>query len=217
MRHKPHVRQHEPVFPGGSQQHHHAPAGAESFHDQRWARTLDTRVWFGALYLQDQWTLNRFTLNGALRYDHAQSRYGDHMRRRRRERTLRSDPDRRRVQRPAPMVHRAEQRRQLQRHYSALGSCVGRVRKRQDVNQVEHGQVSRGGDHRRAVRRASTRRERTSRACREDGRTTMETASPTAASSTSQRLAIWATPASRSPATPRTDTDAIRSRSMRRG
>ncbi len=39
-------------------------------------RTLDTRVWYGALYLQDQWTLNRFTLNGALRYDHAQSRYG---------------------------------------------------------------------------------------------------------------------------------------------
>jgi hypothetical protein len=37
---------------------------------------LDERVWFGALYAQDQWTYNRFTLNGALRYDHAQSRYG---------------------------------------------------------------------------------------------------------------------------------------------
>jgi hypothetical protein len=37
---------------------------------------LDERVWFGALYAQDQWTWNRFTLNGALRYDHAQSRYG---------------------------------------------------------------------------------------------------------------------------------------------
>jgi hypothetical protein len=37
---------------------------------------LDERVWFGALYLQDQWTLNRFTINGALRYDHAESRYG---------------------------------------------------------------------------------------------------------------------------------------------
>ena len=36
----------------------------------------DERVWFGALYLQDQWTLNRFTVNGALRYDHAESRYG---------------------------------------------------------------------------------------------------------------------------------------------
>jgi hypothetical protein len=39
--------------------------------------STDERVWFGALYLQDQWTLNRFTLNGALRYDHAESRYGE--------------------------------------------------------------------------------------------------------------------------------------------
>jgi len=36
----------------------------------------DERVWFGALYIQDQWTLKRFTLNGALRWDHAESRYG---------------------------------------------------------------------------------------------------------------------------------------------
>jgi hypothetical protein len=36
----------------------------------------DERVWFGALYAQDQWTLSRFTLNGAIRYDRAQSRYG---------------------------------------------------------------------------------------------------------------------------------------------
>ena len=39
-------------------------------------RTLKDRVWYGALYLQDQWTLDRFTLTGALRYDHAASRYG---------------------------------------------------------------------------------------------------------------------------------------------
>jgi len=39
--------------------------------------TLDDRVWYGALYLQDQWTLNRFTLSGALRYDHAESNYGE--------------------------------------------------------------------------------------------------------------------------------------------
>jgi hypothetical protein len=39
--------------------------------------TTDERVWFGALYLQDQWTVNRFTLNGAVRYDHAESRYGE--------------------------------------------------------------------------------------------------------------------------------------------
>jgi Carboxypeptidase regulatory-like domain len=37
----------------------------------------DERVWFGALFIQDQWTLNRFTINGALRYDHAESRYGE--------------------------------------------------------------------------------------------------------------------------------------------
>jgi hypothetical protein len=39
--------------------------------------TADERVWFGALYFQDQWTLKRFTASGALRYDHAQSRYGE--------------------------------------------------------------------------------------------------------------------------------------------
>jgi len=38
--------------------------------------TLDETVWFGALYAQDQWTYNRWTFNGALRYDHAKSRYG---------------------------------------------------------------------------------------------------------------------------------------------
>jgi hypothetical protein len=37
----------------------------------------DERVWFGALYVQDQWTLDRFTINGALRYDHAESGYGE--------------------------------------------------------------------------------------------------------------------------------------------
>jgi hypothetical protein len=30
---------------------------------------------YGALYAQDQWTLRRFTFSGALRYDHAASRY----------------------------------------------------------------------------------------------------------------------------------------------
>jgi hypothetical protein len=37
----------------------------------------EERVWFGALYVQDQWTVGRFTLSGALRYDHAESRYGE--------------------------------------------------------------------------------------------------------------------------------------------
>ena len=39
-------------------------------------RDLQDRVWYGALYMQDQWTVDRFTLTGALRYDHAESRYG---------------------------------------------------------------------------------------------------------------------------------------------
>jgi hypothetical protein len=38
--------------------------------------TLDERVWSTALYAQDQWQLGRFSLGGALRYDHAASRYG---------------------------------------------------------------------------------------------------------------------------------------------
>ncbi len=34
------------------------------------------KAWFTSFYLQDQWTWNRFTFNGALRYDNAQSRFG---------------------------------------------------------------------------------------------------------------------------------------------
>jgi hypothetical protein len=41
------------------------------------AATADERVWFGAVYLQDQWTLKRFTISGAVRYDHAKSGYGE--------------------------------------------------------------------------------------------------------------------------------------------
>jgi hypothetical protein len=39
--------------------------------------TIDERAWFAAFYAQDQWTLKRLTLSGAIRYDHAQSRYGE--------------------------------------------------------------------------------------------------------------------------------------------
>jgi hypothetical protein len=38
--------------------------------------TLDERLWSAAFYVQDQWSLGRFSLSGALRYDHAGSRYG---------------------------------------------------------------------------------------------------------------------------------------------
>jgi hypothetical protein len=37
--------------------------------------TVRDRVWYGAFYLQDQLTFQRFTLSGAVRYDHAESRY----------------------------------------------------------------------------------------------------------------------------------------------
>ena len=39
--------------------------------------TLLDRVSYSAFYAQDQWTIRRLTLNGALRYDHATSGYGE--------------------------------------------------------------------------------------------------------------------------------------------
>jgi hypothetical protein len=36
---------------------------------------IESKVKYSALYLQDQWTLKRFTLSGAVRYDHATSNY----------------------------------------------------------------------------------------------------------------------------------------------
>jgi hypothetical protein len=36
---------------------------------------IESKVKYSALYLQDQWTLKRFTVSGALRYDHATSNY----------------------------------------------------------------------------------------------------------------------------------------------
>jgi hypothetical protein len=36
---------------------------------------IGNKVGYSSVYLQDQWTLKRFTLNGAVRYDHATSRY----------------------------------------------------------------------------------------------------------------------------------------------
>jgi len=37
--------------------------------------TLDNRVGYSGFYVQDQWTLDRLTLSGALRFDHAMSSY----------------------------------------------------------------------------------------------------------------------------------------------
>ncbi len=39
-------------------------------------RNYDDHVWTNSLYIQDQWTLRRLTLSGAIRYDHARSSYG---------------------------------------------------------------------------------------------------------------------------------------------
>jgi hypothetical protein len=38
--------------------------------------TLDDKVMYSAFYAQDQWTLKRLTISGAVRYDHATSWYG---------------------------------------------------------------------------------------------------------------------------------------------
>ena len=40
-------------------------------------RTIDDNVSYHAFYAQDQWTLKRLTISGAVRYDHAASRYGE--------------------------------------------------------------------------------------------------------------------------------------------
>jgi Carboxypeptidase regulatory-like domain len=38
--------------------------------------TIHDRVWYTAFYAQDQWTVNRFTVSGAVRFDNARSGYG---------------------------------------------------------------------------------------------------------------------------------------------
>jgi len=40
------------------------------------AGTVNDKVWYTALYAQDQWTLHRITASGALRFDNARSGYG---------------------------------------------------------------------------------------------------------------------------------------------
>ena len=99
--------------------------------------TADERVWFGALYLQDQWTLKQFTISGAVRYDHAQSRYGETCIGPDRFVPIQADGKNFWCSTPADGVS-----------YNDItprwGRCVGRVRHRQDFHQVEHGQVPAG-------------------------------------------------------------------------
>jgi hypothetical protein len=40
-------------------------------------RTFDENVSTHSVFVQDQWTVKRFTLSGAIRYDHARSQYGE--------------------------------------------------------------------------------------------------------------------------------------------
>jgi hypothetical protein len=41
--------------------------------------TLDNRVGYSGFYVQDQWTLDRVTLSGALRFDHADEQLSRHL------------------------------------------------------------------------------------------------------------------------------------------
>jgi hypothetical protein len=38
---------------------------------------VDEKAWFTSFYAQDQWTLKRLTISGAIRYDNAQSKFGE--------------------------------------------------------------------------------------------------------------------------------------------
>ena len=38
---------------------------------------IDEKAWFTSVYAQDQWTVKRLTLSGALRYDNARSKFGE--------------------------------------------------------------------------------------------------------------------------------------------
>ena len=123
--------------------------------------TIDNRVSYTGFYVQDQWTLKRFTLSGAIRYDHATSSYPE---------TCIQGIDNGLTQgngnEPYVPVQvggafagqkgyctAATRRRLLQRRHPAVGRGVGRLRHGQDVGQVEHGQVPLRRPDRRHLRR----------------------------------------------------------------
>ena len=98
----------------------------------------NSRAGWHALYVQEQWTLGRLTLQGALRFDRASSWFP--------EQTGGTDA----VPADGDRVPGDEGRRQLQGHHAADGRGLRRVRQRQDGAQGQLGQVPRG-------RRASQR------------------------------------------------------------
>ena len=70
------LRQHQPAVPHRSDQHAAAPdSGYVEFNTG--SATIQDQVLYTAFYAQDQWTMKRFTVSGALRYDHAASAYGE--------------------------------------------------------------------------------------------------------------------------------------------
>ena len=117
-----------------------AAAGPEQRGVQHRCRDLNDRVMYAAFYAQDQWTLSRLTLNGALRYDHATSGYGETCVG---PNSLRAGA----VQRPEQLLHARDRWRQLQRHHAALGCRLRHLRHRPDVGEMEHGQVPHGRRH----------------------------------------------------------------------
>ena len=91
----------------------------------------NSRAGWHALFAQEQWTLGRLTLQGALRFDRASSWFPEQQ----------AGPSRFLPTRDH--VPRDEGRRQLQGHHAADGRGLRRVRERQDGAQVQRRQIPR--------------------------------------------------------------------------
>ena len=92
----------------------------------------NARADWHAFFVQEQWTLGRLTLQGALRFDRSTSWFPEQQ-----EGPSRFLPT-------AIVTSRDQGRRQLQGHHAEGGRGLRRVRERQDGDQVQPGQVSRG-------------------------------------------------------------------------
>ena len=109
------------------------PADASSPQSLRVFKQKD-RVRYTALYAQDQWTLGRMTLQGALRFDRAWS-YSP-------EQTIGRDE----LPADAAVVPGDAGRQRVQGHLAARRRGLRRVRQRQDVGQGQLRQVPRAGE-----------------------------------------------------------------------
>ena len=106
--------------------------GAPSSLTQYIPSQFSNRTRFDAFYVQDQWTVNRFTLQGGLRYEHAWSWYPE------------GENGALTGSRFLPKVHLPAHGRRhgLQRHHAAHGRGLRRLRQRQDGVEGELQQVS---------------------------------------------------------------------------